>query len=48
MVAEPFVLLCIVPELFAGDDSFAGANFSAASAVDAGVGIDFVDVAFRD
>ena len=36
------------PELFARDDCFAGANFSAATTVDASVGIDFVDVAFRD
>lgn len=34
--------------LFAGDDSFAGANRSASAAIDAGVGIDVVDVAFRD
>lgn len=34
--------------LFAGDDSFAGANFSASAALDAGVGIDYIDVAFRD
>ena len=34
--------------LFAGDDCFAGANRCAGTAVDAGVGIDVVDVAFRD
>ena len=34
--------------LFAGDDCFAGANFCARTALDAGVGIDVVDVAFRD
>lgn len=34
--------------LFAGDDSFAGANFSASAALDARVGIDYIDVAFRD
>lgn len=34
--------------LFAGDDSFAGAYRSASTAVDAGVGIDVVDFAFRD
>ncbi len=34
--------------LFTGDDSFAGANFSARTAVDAHFGIDVVDVAFRD
>lgn len=35
-------------ELFSGVNSVAGANFSARTAVDAGVGIDVVDVAFRD
>lgn len=34
--------------LFAGDDSFAGANRSASATVDAGVGVDVVDVTFRD
>ena len=34
--------------LFSGDDCFAGANFSAAAAFDAGVGIDVIDIAFRD
>lgn len=34
--------------LFPGDDCFAGANFCAATAFDAGVGIDVIDVAFRD
>lgn len=34
--------------LFAGDDSFAGANFSARATLDAGVGIDVVDIAFGD
>ena len=34
--------------LFSGLDSFAGANRSAGAAVDAGVGIDVIDVAFRD
>ena len=34
--------------LFAGDDSFAGANFSASAALDAGVGVDYIDFAFRD
>lgn len=34
--------------LFAGDDSFAGANRSASAAVDAGIGVDVIDVAFRD
>ncbi len=35
-------------ELFARYDCFAGANFSARTAFDAGIGIDVVDVAFRD
>ena len=34
--------------LFAGNDSTAGANLSAAAALDASVGIDVVDVTFRD
>lgn len=34
--------------LFAGDDCVAGANFCARAALDASVGIDVVDVAFRD
>ena len=29
-------------------DSFAGANFSARTAFDAGIGVDVIDVAFRD
>ena len=39
------ILLC---GLFAGDDSFAGANRCASTAVDAGIGIDVIDFAFRD
>ena len=38
----------VLRELFAGDDSVAGANFCAWTALDAGIGIDVVDVAFRD
>ena len=38
----------LYPLLFAGDDSFAGANRSAGTAIDAGIGVDVVDVAFRD
>ena len=38
----------VSPELFAGDDSFAGANLCAAAALDAGVGIDLVDIALGD
>lgn len=34
--------------LFAGDDSVVGANAGAGAAVDAGVGIDHVDIALRD
>ena len=34
--------------LFTGDDSLAGANFCARATLDAGVGIDVVDVAFRN
>ncbi len=34
--------------LFARDDSFAGANRSASATVDAGVGVDVVDITFRD
>ena len=34
--------------LFAGDNSFAGANRSASATVDAGIGVDVIDVAFRD
>lgn len=43
-----FFVLVIVRELFAGLDSAAGANFGTAAAFDAGIGIDVVDVAFRD
>lgn len=32
-------------KLLAGDDSFAGASFSARATLDASVGIDFVDIA---
>lgn len=39
-------ILC--DRLFAGDDSFAGANFSTRTALDTSVGIDVVDIAFRD
>ncbi len=35
-------------ELFAGDNCLAGANFCTATALDAGVGIDVVDIALRD
>jgi len=34
--------------LFAGDDSFAGAYRSTCAAVDAGIGVDVINVAFRD
>ena len=34
--------------LFAGDDCFRGANRSAGTAIDAGVGVDYIDFAFRD
>lgn len=34
--------------LFAGDDSLAGANLCAAATFDASVGVNLVDVAFRD
>lgn len=37
-----------VPKLFAGDDSVVGAYTCASAAVDANVGIDYIDVAFRD
>lgn len=43
-----FYRFAILRKLFAGDDSFAGAYRSASTAVDAGVGIDVVDFAFRD
>lgn len=39
---------CSAALLFAGDDSFTGAYGCAGAAVDAGIGIDVVDVAFRD
>lgn len=42
------ILRLLAGGLFAGDDSFAGANFSARTAFDAGIGIDVVDIAFRD
>jgi hypothetical protein len=35
-------------EKLVGDNSFAGASFSARTAVDASVGVDYVDFAFRD
>lgn len=38
----------LIKRLCSGDDSFAGASFCARTALDASVGIDFVDVAFRD
>lgn len=38
----------LIKQLCSGDDSFAGASFCARTALDASVGIDFVDVAFRD
>lgn len=34
--------------VLARDDCFAGANFCAGTAFDAGVGIDVIDVTFRD
>lgn len=34
--------------LFSGVDSVAGAYFSARTAIDAGVGVDVIDFAFRD
>ena len=34
--------------LFAGDDSLVGANAGASTAIDACIGIDVVDFAFRD
>lgn len=43
-----FYRFAILRKLFAGDDSFAGANRSASATVDAGVGVDVVDVTFRD
>ena len=36
------------PWLFAGDDCFAGACLCTRTAVDAGIGVDVVDVALRD
>ena len=39
------ILLC---GLFAGADSFAGANRCACTAVDAGIGVDYIDGAFGD
>ncbi len=35
-------------ELFSGVDCSAGANFSTRTALDASVGIDVIDIAFRD
>lgn len=48
MVARSVFKKFEVRSLFAGDDSFAGANRSASATVDAGVGVDVVDVTFRD
>lgn len=45
---DPLIFLRFRFGLFAGDDGIAGANFSARTALDAGVGIDVVDVAFGD
>lgn len=42
------VLFFAIARLFAGDDSLAGANLCAAAALDASIGIDVIDVAFRD
>ncbi len=45
----PFVeLYRCVSVLFSGDDSLAGAYFSTAAALDAGIGIDVIDIALRD
>jgi len=38
----------VVSELFAGSDCTSGASVSASAAVEAGVGIDRIDVAFLD
>ncbi len=35
-------------KLFTGDDSLAGANACAGTAVDANIGVDNIDIAFRD
>ena len=43
-----FPLWSYLLRLFTGDDGLAGANLSASAALDASVGIDNVDVAFRD
>ena len=49
VMRTPFVeLYRCVSVLFSGDDSLAGANFCARTALDASIGIDVVDIAFRD
>ena len=35
-------------DLFAGDDSVGGANLGASATLDAGIGIDVVDITFRN
>lgn len=42
------VFLFLMLILFAGDDCFAGAYFSARAAIDASIGVDVIDIAFRD
>lgn len=44
----PGVIFSACGLLFAGDDCLRGANFSASATFDASIGIDYIDVAFRD
>ena len=46
VMRTPFVeLYRCVSVLFSGDDSLAGAYFSTAAALDAGIGVDVIDIA---
>ena len=45
---NPYDNLNVKLILFAGDDSFAGAYRSASTTVDANIGVDNIDITFRD
>ena len=45
---DPYGNLNVKRQLFTGDDSFAGAYRSASTAVDANIGVDNIDITFRD
>ena len=47
-VKPPHIVLCFVVVLLAGSDSTSGASISASTAVEAGIGVDRIDVTFLD